>query len=308
MDDAAVRRDGHGGGDEPPVPLPARARPDGPLDRPSTCRRRWATTRITRAPRARWARRASRSTRSTTCAACSTQIPLDAVSTSMTINATAPILLLLYELVAEEQGVEADRPGGNGAERHPQGVRGARHVHLPAAARRCGSSPTCSRTATSASPSGTRSRSAAITCARRARRRRRRSRSRSRTASRTCRRRSTPGSRSTTSAPRLSFFFACHQHFFEEVAKFRAARRLWAKIMKERFGALDERRRCCASIRRPAARPSPPSSPRTTSCGRRSRRSRRCSAGRSRCTRTRSTRRSRFRPRRRPSSRFAPSR
>src|SRR6476620_8703517 len=42
-------------------------------------------------------------------------------------------------------------------------------------------------------------------------------------------------------APRLSFFFACHQHFFEEIAKFRAARRLWARIMRERFGAADER-------------------------------------------------------------------
>jgi methylmalonyl-CoA mutase N-terminal domain/subunit len=42
-------------------------------------------------------------------------------------------------------------------------------------------------------------------------------------------------------APRLSFFFACHMDFFEEVAKFRAARRLWARIMKERFGATDER-------------------------------------------------------------------
>jgi methylmalonyl-CoA mutase, N-terminal domain len=35
----------------------------------------------------------------------------------------------------------------------------------------------------------------------------------------------------------LSFFFACHMNFFEEVAKFRAARRLWARVMKERFGA-----------------------------------------------------------------------
>ncbi|MBM4249083.1 MAG: methylmalonyl-CoA mutase [Euryarchaeota archaeon] len=38
-------------------------------------------------------------------------------------------------------------------------------------------------------------------------------------------------------APRLSFFFSSDSHFFEEVAKYRAARRLWAKIMKERFGA-----------------------------------------------------------------------
>jgi len=38
-------------------------------------------------------------------------------------------------------------------------------------------------------------------------------------------------------APRLSFFFDVHNDFFEEIAKFRAARRMWAKIMKERFGA-----------------------------------------------------------------------
>ena len=38
-------------------------------------------------------------------------------------------------------------------------------------------------------------------------------------------------------AGRLSFFFAAHNNFFEEIAKFRAARRLWAKIMRERFGA-----------------------------------------------------------------------
>ncbi len=41
--------------------------------------------------------------------------------------------------------------------------------------------------------------------------------------------------------PRLSFFFNSHQDFLEEIAKFRAARRLWAKIMKERFGAQDPR-------------------------------------------------------------------
>ena len=40
--------------------------------------------------------------------------------------------------------------------------------------------------------------------------------------------------------PRLSFFFAAHSNLFEEVAKFRAARRLWAKLVRERFGASDE--------------------------------------------------------------------
>ncbi|PSO09243.1 hypothetical protein B9Q04_01320 [Candidatus Marsarchaeota G2 archaeon BE_D] len=42
-------------------------------------------------------------------------------------------------------------------------------------------------------------------------------------------------------APRISFFFDSHIDFFEEIAKFRAARRMWAKIMRERFGARDER-------------------------------------------------------------------
>jgi len=44
-----------------------------------------------------------------------------------------------------------------------------------------------------------------------------------------------------TFAPRLSFFFNSHINFFEEIAKFRAARRLWAKIMRERFGAKESR-------------------------------------------------------------------
>jgi methylmalonyl-CoA mutase N-terminal domain/subunit len=44
-----------------------------------------------------------------------------------------------------------------------------------------------------------------------------------------------------TFAPRLSFFFNSHNDFLEEIAKFRAARRLWCKIMQERFGAKDQR-------------------------------------------------------------------
>jgi methylmalonyl-CoA mutase N-terminal domain/subunit len=44
-------------------------------------------------------------------------------------------------------------------------------------------------------------------------------------------------------AARLSFFFNVHNNFFEEIAKFRAARRLWAEIMKDRFGAKDPRSR-----------------------------------------------------------------
>src|SRR5690606_34339887 len=41
-------------------------------------------------------------------------------------------------------------------------------------------------------------------------------------------------------APRLSFFFAAHNNLFEEVAKFRAARRLWARLMRDEFGGSDE--------------------------------------------------------------------
>ena len=42
-------------------------------------------------------------------------------------------------------------------------------------------------------------------------------------------------------APRISFFFNSHSDFFEEIAKFRAARKLWAEVMRDRFGAQDER-------------------------------------------------------------------
>jgi methylmalonyl-CoA mutase N-terminal domain/subunit len=42
-------------------------------------------------------------------------------------------------------------------------------------------------------------------------------------------------------APRLSFFFNAHNDFFEEIAKYRAARTLWARVMRDRFGARDER-------------------------------------------------------------------
>jgi methylmalonyl-CoA mutase, N-terminal domain len=42
-------------------------------------------------------------------------------------------------------------------------------------------------------------------------------------------------------APRLSFFFGCHNNFLEEVAKFRAARKIWARLMREKYGAQDER-------------------------------------------------------------------
>ena len=82
---------------------------------------------------------------------------------------------------------------------------------------------------------------AATTCARPARPPCRRSPSRSPTASPTSQAALDAGLDIDDFAPRLSFFFNAHNDLLEEVAKFRAARRLWARIMRERFGAQDPR-------------------------------------------------------------------
>ena len=56
-------------------------------------------------------------------------------------------------------------------------------------------------------------------------------------------------------APRISFFFNAHSDFFEEIAKYRAARRIWARVMRDRFGRRTRGRGSCASTRRrPASR------------------------------------------------------
>ena len=164
-------------------------------------------------------------------------IPLGEVSTSMTINAPAALLLLLYELVAEDAGRAGDRAARHRAERHPQGVRRARELHLPAAAVDAahdrplrllrGADPALEHDLDLRlpHPRGRLDRGAGARVHARERDRLLR------------RRRSTRGSRRTTFGARLSFFFNAHNHFFQEVAKFRAARRLWARIMRERFGA-----------------------------------------------------------------------
>ena len=58
---------------------------------------------------------------------------------------------------------------------------------------------------------------------------------------------------------RLSFFFNSHSDFFEEIGKFRAARRIWARWMKERYGATDERAMMCRFHTQTAGVSSPPS-------------------------------------------------
>jgi len=168
------------------------------------------------------------------------EIPLDRVSTSMTINATAPILLLLYELVAEEQGVGPEALSGTVQNDilKEYAARGT-YIYPPGPSMRLITDlfAYCNERISkwnTISISGYHMREAGATAAQEiaftladgiayvqaaldA------------------------GLAVDDFAPRLSFFFACHQQFFEEIAKFRAARRLWARIMRERFGATDER-------------------------------------------------------------------
>ena len=198
---------------------------------------------------------------------------------------------------------------GHDSERHPEGIHRARHVHLPAAPLAAHRHGHLRVVRARAARTGTRSRSAGTTSARRARRRCRKWRSRSPTRSPTSRRRARPASTSTALGQRLSFFFAAHNDFLEEIAKFRAARRLWAHIMRDRFGATQSARDAAAlphaDRRQHADRAAAGQQHRPR---RASRRWPPCSAARSRCTATAATRRWRCRPRRPRGSRCARSR
>ncbi|HEV8419843.1 MAG TPA: methylmalonyl-CoA mutase family protein [Actinomycetota bacterium] len=167
-------------------------------------------------------------------------IPLDQVTTSMTINATAAILLLLYELVAEEQGVPATAIGGTVQNDilKEYAARGT-YVYPPKPSMRLITDLFAYCRAhiprwNTISISGYHMREAgatavqevAFTLA---------------NAIAYVQAALDVGLAVDDFGPRLSFFFACHMNFFEEVAKFRAARRLWARIMVERFGAKDSR-------------------------------------------------------------------
>ncbi|MGB6836753.1 MAG: methylmalonyl-CoA mutase family protein [Dehalococcoidia bacterium] len=167
-------------------------------------------------------------------------IPLDRVTTSMTINATAPILLALYVAVAKKQGADLSSLGGTiqndvlkeyiarGTYIFPPrpSMRLVTDVfayckeHLPAW--------------NTISVSGYHMREAGCTAGQEigftlA------------NAIAYVQAALDAGLDVDAFAPRLSFFLASHSLFLEEVAKFRAARRLWAKIMKHRFGARDPR-------------------------------------------------------------------
>jgi methylmalonyl-CoA mutase, N-terminal domain len=163
-------------------------------------------------------------------------IPLGEVSTSMTINAPAALLLVLYELVAEKQGIPGDRLRGTVQNdilkeyvargnyifpprpsiRLTTDLFAYCHERLPLwntisisgyHIREAGSTAVQELAFTLAH--GIAYGEAAVAA----------------------------GLSPDEFGERLSFFFNAHNHFFQEVAKFRAARRLWAEIMRDRFGA-----------------------------------------------------------------------
>jgi methylmalonyl-CoA mutase N-terminal domain/subunit len=167
-------------------------------------------------------------------------IPLDRVSTSMTINATASILLCLYIAVAEKQGIPADRLSGTVQnDILKEYIARGTYIYPPAPSMRLitDTFAYCKDRVprwNTISISGYHIREAGCTAAQEvgftlanaiayvtaAR---------------------VAGLAVDEFAPQLSFFFNAHNHLLEEVAKFRAARRLWARIMTERFGARDPR-------------------------------------------------------------------
>jgi methylmalonyl-CoA mutase N-terminal domain/subunit len=163
-------------------------------------------------------------------------IPLEQVSTSMTINATAAILLCLYVAVARQQGVALERLSGTVQnDLLKEYIARGTWIYPPAASLRLTSDvfAWCQQHVprwNTISISGYHMREAgatavqevAFTLA---------------NAVAYCESALARGLRFEEFAPRLSFFFNGHSNFLEEVAKFRAARRLWTRIVGERFGA-----------------------------------------------------------------------
>lgn len=168
-------------------------------------------------------------------------IPLDAVTTSMTINSTAPILFAMYLAVAEKQGVDIPTQVGGTLQNDilKEYIAQKEYIYPPRPSMRLITDQFAFATEhvplwNTVSISGYHIREAGSTALQelaftlrdgveyveygvRA------------------------GLDVDSFAPRLSFFFNSHNDFFEEIAKFRAARRIWARVMRERFGAKKER-------------------------------------------------------------------
>jgi len=167
-------------------------------------------------------------------------LPLDTVTTSMTINATAAILLLLYELVAEEQGVPGPKVGGTVQnDILKEYVARGTYIYPPRASMRL-VTDTFSYCAehlpnwNTISISGYHIREAGSTAVQELAFTLANGIAYVEAAL-------AAGLSVDDFAPRLSFFWNAHNNLFEEVAKYRAARRMWARIMTERFSAREER-------------------------------------------------------------------
>ncbi|MDI6839872.1 MAG: methylmalonyl-CoA mutase family protein [bacterium] len=165
-------------------------------------------------------------------------IPLDKVSTSMTINSTAPILLAMYIAVANKQGVSRELLSGTVQnDILKEYIARGTYIFPPVPSMRLTIDifEYCSKYLpkwNTISISGYHIREAGATAVQEL----------AFTLANAIAYVEAAIARGLTVdsfAPRLSFFFNAHNDFFEEIAKFRAARRLWAKIMKERFNAKD---------------------------------------------------------------------
>jgi methylmalonyl-CoA mutase N-terminal domain/subunit len=167
-------------------------------------------------------------------------IPLDQVSTSMTINSTAAILLSMYITVARRQGVAADKISGTiQNDILKEYIARGTYIYPPRPSLRLVTDifAYCAREAprfNTISISGYHIREAGSTAAQEIA-------FTLADAIAYVEAAIDRGLDVDEFAPRIAFFFNSHNQFLEEVAKFRAARRLWARIMIERFGARDPR-------------------------------------------------------------------
>ncbi len=242
MDDPPVRGLRHAGEAERALPLPARTGPARPLDRVRPAHA--DGTRLRRRARrsARSARSASRSTRSTTWRRSSTASRWTSVSTSMTINAPAPILVAMYVVAAEQAG-RSPRARSRGTAQNDvlkEYVARGTYIYPPRPSVRLAADliAWCANEAprfNAISLSGYHIREAGSTAVQEI---------------------------AFAFANAIAYIEAVHratashvddvraasvvdlQHahnFFEEIAKYRALRRMWARIMRERFGATDPR-------------------------------------------------------------------
>ena len=165
-------------------------------------------------------------------------LPLDQVTTSMTINATASTLLLLYQLIGEEQGVAGAKLRGTiQNDILKEYVARGTYIYPPRPSMRLvvDTFSYCAKEMpqwNTISISGYHIREAGSTAVQEIAFTLANGVAYVEAAL-------AAGLRIDDFAPRLSFFFNAHNNLFEEVAKYRAARRLWASIMRDRFGAKD---------------------------------------------------------------------